>query len=88
VGQNNVWAFPQLRDKLAQASDLGKLRQEKLLELLEGRMKHPYHAAEQVMVQDIINPRDTCPILVETLKCLEKKDPNPRPRRKHSLVPQ
>jgi len=88
VGQGNVWAFPQLRDNLAQASDPEKLRQEKLSELLEGRMKHPYHAAERAMVQDIINPRDTRPIFIETLKRLEKKDPNPRPWRKHSLIPQ
>jgi len=76
------------KDKLAQAPDPGKLRQEKLSELLEGRMKHPYHAAELAMVQDIIDPRDTRPVLIETLKRLENKDPNPRPWKKHSLIPQ
>lgn len=65
-----------------------KKRQEQLTGLLKNYIQYPYHAAEQVMVNDIIDPRDTRPVLIKTLKNLAHKQASPRPWRKHSLAPQ
>ncbi|MBW2137910.1 MAG: acyl-CoA carboxylase subunit beta [Deltaproteobacteria bacterium] len=63
-------------------------RKEKLEELRKKFIQYPYHAAEQAMVNDIIDPRNTRPVLIQTLKSLKYKEPSPRPYRKHSLAPQ
>ena len=65
-----------------------KLRKDKLTELYINHINYPYHALEQAMVNDIIDPRDTRPVLIRTLKDLANKEPLPRPWRKHSLIPQ
>lgn len=70
------------------AKEPSKMRQEKLAELLKNYILYPYHAAEQVMVNDIIDPRDTRKVLIRTLKNLVHKKPSPRLWRKHSLTPQ
>jgi acetyl-CoA carboxylase carboxyltransferase component len=64
-----------------------RVRREKLDELLKNYIQYPYHAAEQLLVNDIIDPRDTRPVIIRALKALADKKPNPRPWRKHSLVP-
>ena len=65
-----------------------KLRQDKLSDLLKSFIDFPYHAAEQAMVNDIIDPRNTRPILIRTLKNLANKQSPLRPGRKHNLMPQ
>jgi len=70
---------------LSEAPD--KVRREKLDELLKTYIQYPYHAAEQLLVNDIIDPRGTRPIIIRTLKALSNKRPYLRPWRKHSLVP-
>jgi acetyl-CoA carboxylase carboxyltransferase component len=69
------------------SKDAGRVRKEKLEELLNNHIQFPYHAAEQLMVNEIIDPRDTRPIVIRTLKTLSNKEPFPRPHRKHSLIP-
>lgn len=64
------------------------LRRDKLRELLKNYINYPYHALEQAMVNEIVDPRDTRPVLIRTLKNLANKEVAPRPWRKHSLVPQ
>jgi acetyl-CoA carboxylase carboxyltransferase component len=64
-----------------------RVRREKLVELLKDYIQYPYHAAEQLLVNDIIDPRDTRPVVIRTLKSLANKRPYPRPWRKHSLIP-
>ena len=76
------------KDQIAASSEPDRVRSEKLAELLSTYINHPYHAAEQAMVNDIIDPRDTRPLLIETLKTLTNKTPKPRPWRKHSLITQ
>ena len=76
------------KEEIGSSEEPQKLRQEKLAGLLKDFINYPYHAAEQVMVNDIIDPRDTRPVLIRTLKNLSYKRPLPRPSRKHSLIPQ
>lgn len=77
------------RQEIASSPAPEKVREEKLAELYKTWVRHPYHAAEQVMVNDIIDPRKTRATLIRTLKTLERKQaPSTRPWRKHSLLPQ
>ncbi|MDI6762346.1 MAG: acyl-CoA carboxylase subunit beta [Thermodesulfobacteriota bacterium] len=76
------------REEIDSSKEPQKVRQDKLAELMKNFMNYPYHAAEQVMVNDITDPRDTRPILIRTLKNLANKQLPLRPWRKHSLMPQ
>jgi acetyl-CoA carboxylase carboxyltransferase component len=75
------------KEEIDSSKDPDSVRREKLDELLRNYTHYPYHAAEQLMVNEIIDPRDTRPILVSTLKTLTHKEPIPRPWKKHSLIP-
>ncbi len=75
------------REEIAAAPDPARLLQEKTAEITRKYYSFPFHAAEQVMVNDIIDPRDTRPFLVNMLENLSHKKPSPRPWRKHSLIP-
>jgi methylmalonyl-CoA decarboxylase subunit alpha len=74
--------------EIASAPEPEKARAEKLAEMLKSTIRYPYHAAEQVMVNDLIDPRDTRPLLIKTLKHLANKKLPPRPWRKHGLIQQ
>ena len=76
------------KDEISSSEEPEKLRKDKLTELYKNHINYPYHALEQAMVNDIIDPRDTRPVLIRTLKDLANKEPLPRPWRKHSLIPQ
>lgn len=76
------------RKEITSSQEADKVRQEKLDELLQKYVKYPYHAVEQAMANDIIDPRDTRATLIRALKNLAKKKPIPSPWRKHSLMPQ
>ncbi len=75
------------REEIAGAGDPDVVRKEKLAELLKKYYNFPYHAAEQAMVNEIIDPRDTRPRLIRMLENLAHKNPTPGPWRKHSLIP-
>ncbi|MDP2952844.1 MAG: acyl-CoA carboxylase subunit beta [Chloroflexota bacterium] len=62
-------------------------RERRLQGLLKEYVRFPSHAGEYLMVEDIIDPRETRPILVKTLNLLENKGTPTRPWRKHSLLP-
>lgn len=70
------------------APDHVEFREKKLIELMENYFRFPYHAAEQVMVNDLIDPRDTRPILIKALQQLARKKIPPRPWKKHGLMQQ
>ncbi len=76
------------RREIESAQEPQKAREEKLAEVLRNTIRYPYHAAEQVMVNDLIDPRDTRPILIKTLKHLANKKLPPRPGKKHGLIQQ
>lgn len=76
------------RKEIESAKDPQRVREEALSELLKKQIRFPYHAGELVMVNDLIDPRDTRPILIHTLKHLANKAVPPRPWRKHGLLQQ
>lgn len=62
------------------------VRKEKLAQLMDSHYNYPYHGAELAMVNEIIDPRDTRPLLINMLDNLSYKKVTPRPWRKHSLI--
>jgi acetyl-CoA carboxylase carboxyltransferase component len=75
------------KEEIGSSKEPGTVRQQKLDELMKNYIVYPYHAAEQLMVNDIIDPRDTRSVIIKTLKSFANKEPNPKPWRKHSLIP-
>ncbi len=75
------------KEEIAMAKHPDEVRQLKLQELLQTYVRFPFHAGEQLMVNEIIDPRETRPILIRTLEVLANKQPVGRPHKKHSLVP-
>ena len=75
------------KEEIEGARDPDAVRGGKRGELLEQYLHFPYHAAEQLMVNDIIDPRDTRPVLIRALDVLDRLEPDPRPWKKHSLIP-
>jgi acetyl-CoA carboxylase carboxyltransferase component len=73
--------------EITSSKEPDKVRREKLAELLNNYINYPYHAAEQLMVNEIIEPQDTRPVVIRVLKNLANKKPSPKPQRKHSLIP-
>ena len=76
------------RREIESAPEPQKAREEKLAEVLRNTIRYPYHAAEQVMINDLIDPRDTRSMLIKTLKHLANKNLPARPWRKHGLLQQ
>lgn len=74
-------------DEIGEAKDPDTVRKQKLDELLKNHIQYPYHAAEQLLVNDIIDPRDTRGVIIRTLQSLQNKEVKPRPWKKHSLIP-
>ncbi|MFC2022405.1 acyl-CoA carboxylase subunit beta [Chloroflexota bacterium] len=75
------------KEEIASSKSPDEVRREKLAELLKKHYNYPYHATEQVMVNELIDPRDTRPLLIRALENLANKKPTSRPWRKHSLIP-
>jgi acetyl-CoA/propionyl-CoA carboxylase carboxyl transferase subunit len=75
------------KEEIDGAKDPDGVRREKHGELLKNYLHFPYHAAEQLMVNDIIDPKDTRPMLIRTMEVLDRLESHPRPWRKHSLIP-
>ena len=49
--------------------------------------KYPYHAAAMQWVDEIIDPRDTRPMLIQGLRQLSKKKKSERAWKKHGNFP-
>jgi acetyl-CoA carboxylase carboxyltransferase component len=75
-------------DAISDSEDPDVARREKRRDLLDRYMTFPFHAAQKAMVHDIIDPRETRPVLISSLKRLGNKRITKRPWRKHSLAPQ
>ena len=73
------------RDEIAKAEDSEERRKQLVREYVE-RFANPYVAAARGYVDDIIDPRDTRPRLIEALDTLRgKRDKNPP--KKHGNIP-
>jgi acetyl-CoA/propionyl-CoA carboxylase len=75
------------KDEIAQAEKPGKVREEKYRALLDTYIDYPFHAAEYLMVDEIIDPRDTRREVIKRLEVLTHKEAQARPWRKHVLMP-
>jgi acetyl-CoA carboxylase carboxyltransferase component len=73
------------RKELGSADDPEALRAELVEEYTE-RFANPYNAAERGYVDDVIDPRDTRRVLVQSLELLRTKKEK-LPQRKHGNVP-
>jgi len=73
------------RKELEQAPDPDALR-EKLIEEYRAKFANPYVAASRGFIDDVIEPHETRPRLIEALKALQnKRDTNPP--KKHGNIP-
>jgi propionyl-CoA carboxylase beta chain len=73
------------RREIAEADDPDALTEQRMQEYRD-RLAHPYVAASRGFVDDVIDPRDTRPRLINGLDMLEnKRDQNPP--RKHGNIP-
>ena len=75
------------KDEIARAQKPDEVREAKYKELLSTYIDYPFHAAEYLMVDEIIDPRETRPALIRRLEILANKEAQPRPWRKHVLMP-
>ncbi len=73
------------RKELAAAPDPAQRRAELVAEYAE-KLMTPYIAAERGMVDDVIDPRETRAILIQSLEMLRSKHAQ-SPRRKHGNIP-
>ncbi|MDD5037825.1 MAG: carboxyl transferase domain-containing protein [Dehalococcoidales bacterium] len=73
------------RKELEKADDPGKLLQEKIKEYRE-KFANPYRAAEHLHVDDVIDPAETRPRLIEALERAMNKV-EARPDKKHGVMP-
>ena len=64
-----------------------EVRQQRLEEIEEKYADFPYHAASVLLVEDIIDPRETRPVLVKALKRLVRKEEPTRPWKEHDNIP-
>lgn len=76
------------RQEISNSEEPERAMEDCLMTLSKTYINHPYHAAEQAMVNDIIDPPETRRVLIRALESLASKQPAPRPWRKHSLIPQ
>ncbi|MFC1940675.1 acyl-CoA carboxylase subunit beta [Chloroflexota bacterium] len=74
------------KEEIAKAKKPDEVREEKYRELLDKYIDYPFHAAECLMVDEIIDPRDTRSALIRRLEILANKEAQPRPWRKHPLM--
>jgi propionyl-CoA carboxylase beta chain len=73
------------KDEIARAEDAAAATA-RLIEDYTGKFAHPYTAAGRGYIDDVIDPRDTRPRLIEALRTLRsKRDRNPA--KKHGNIP-
>ena len=75
------------KEEIAKAERPDEEREKRYKELLATYIDYPFHAAEYLMVDEIIDPRETRPALIKRLAALEHKVAEPRPWRKHVIMP-
>ena len=73
------------RKELEKAGNPQELLQEKIREYRE-EFANPYRAAEQLHIDDIINPAETRPRLIAALEITMPKTEK-RPKKKHGIIP-
>ncbi|MFM9149729.1 MAG: carboxyl transferase domain-containing protein, partial [Solirubrobacterales bacterium] len=61
-------------------------RREALIEDYKAHFANPYSAAERGYIDDVIEPRETRPKLIQALRTLKTKRV-PQPKRKHGNIP-
>jgi propionyl-CoA carboxylase beta chain len=73
------------KEEIAKAPDPSKAT-DRLIEEYTEKFAHPYAAAARGYIDDVIDPRDTRPRLIEGLRSLRtKRDRNPA--KKHGNIP-
>ena len=73
------------KDEIGKAPDPSAEMQRRV-EDYTGRFANPYRAAARGFIDDVIDPRDTRPRLIDGLRALRgKRDVNPR--KKHGCIP-
>jgi propionyl-CoA carboxylase beta chain len=73
------------RDEIETAKDPRAMRQQ-LIDVYQEKFSNPYAAAEQGYIDDVIDPADTRPKIIQALKMLRtKRDSNPP--KKHGNIP-
>ncbi len=74
------------KEEILKAERPEEERERRYKELLATYIDYPFHAAEYLMVDEIIDPRETRPALIKRLAALEHKVAEPRPWRKHVIM--
>lgn len=74
------------RKEIAKAEDQGEVRKRRVEEYKKMFDQQPYHAAAMQRVEEIIDPRDTRPILIKALQVMSAKKIE-RPWKKHGNIP-
>ena len=74
------------KNDIESAQNPDELRRE-LMTKIHDTYTTPYHLGGIQATDDIIDPRQTRPILINTLNRLSKKLESTKPWRKHSLIP-
>ena len=74
------------RKELAKAKDPEEVRKRKIEEYKEMFDQQPYHAASMQRVEEIIDPRETRPLLIKALQVMSEKKVE-RPWKKHGNIP-
>jgi propionyl-CoA carboxylase beta chain len=73
------------KEEIARAGDQGAATN-RLIDEYTSKFAHPYAAAARGYIDDVIDPRDTRPRLIEALRTLRgKRDRNPP--KKHGNLP-
>jgi propionyl-CoA carboxylase beta chain len=73
------------RRQIAEAKD-AQAETDRLIEQYEEQFAHPYIAASRGYLDDVIDPRETRPRLIESLRMVQNKR-EPGPPRKHGNIP-
>ncbi len=73
------------RKELEEADDPDKLLQQKIREYRE-EFANPYRAAENLHIDDVIDPAETRPRLIDALEMAMDKVEE-RPVKKHGIIP-
>jgi len=72
--------------EIAKSKDPKTARKEKMATYMEHFGEQPYHAAGCMRVEEIIDPRDTRPMLIKGLRMMQNKSED-RPFKKHGNIP-
>jgi propionyl-CoA carboxylase beta chain len=73
------------RKEIQAAEDPEKFRQE-MIDAYDFKYSNPFHAASNMLVDTVIQPRDTRPELIKALRMLKNKQ-RPQPFRRHGNIP-